>query len=96
MKPKTQKQVETEKWVDAYIKKNNFPPTYKQVREHFKIDNSAAHSRCRNFRDKMKKNLMAPPKHKFYSRVTISFMVETSKEEKFYELIKQVHKSLES
>lgn len=60
MKPKTKKQVETEKWVDEYIKKFNYPPTYVMIEKHFKIDASAAHFRCRNFRDKMRKNNVRP------------------------------------
>lgn len=53
---KTKKQIETEKWVDEYIEKYKYPPTYQMIKKQFKIDASAAHFRCRNFRDKMKKN----------------------------------------
>lgn len=51
---RTKKQLETEKWVDEYIEKNGFPPTYAMIEDEFKIDASAAYYRCRNFRHKLR------------------------------------------
>jgi hypothetical protein len=96
MKPKTKKQIETEKWVDEYIEKFNYPPTYQQIQNHFKIDASAAHFRCRNFRDKMRKNNVPPLSTIKYTRVTIGFLVADDKTEKFYKLINQIHKILKN
>lgn len=61
IKPKTKTEVETEKWVDEYILKFKCPPTYREIREHFKIDNSAAYFRCRKFKHKMRTNFFNPP-----------------------------------
>ncbi len=56
IKAKTKVQVETEKYVDEHIKNYGYPPTYKEIEKYFKIDASAAHARCRNFRYKMRRN----------------------------------------
>lgn len=94
MKPKTKKQIETEKWVDEYILKFNYPPTYQQIKEHFKIDASAAHFRCRNFRDKMRKNNIPPISSIKYTRIRIEFLVPNDKTNEFYKKITDIHKLL--
>lgn len=93
MKPKTWKELETETYVDEYIQKFAYPPTYKQIRAKFSIGEAAAHARCRSFRDKMKKpTRMAINEN--HTRVTIGFFVEKKKLQGFYRLINLVHKYL--
>lgn len=50
---RTKNTVPTELFVDAFIEKNNYPPTYSQVADFFKLSTSQAFARCRPFRHKM-------------------------------------------
>lgn len=52
MKP-TEKTIEAEKWVDDYINKHGYPPTYEELAEGLKISKTSAYARARVFRDKM-------------------------------------------
>lgn len=50
----TKKTIETEKWVDMYIKKHKYPPTYREISKGLNISETASFVRCRTFRDKLK------------------------------------------
>ena len=49
----TEKTKEAEKWVDDYIDLHQCPPTYKEVAIGLGIKQTAAHFRCRTFRQKL-------------------------------------------
>lgn len=51
---RTEKNNETELFVDTYIKEHGYPPTYIEIVERFNLrSTSAAYARCRHFRYKM-------------------------------------------
>ena len=52
----TKKMKETEDWVDRFIEKHKYPPTYKEIAEGLKISETATFARCRGFRYKLKMN----------------------------------------
>lgn len=54
MNGKSKKVIETENFVDDYIKLNEHPPTYVEIQKHFNLSNCAAWHRCEKFRDKMR------------------------------------------
>ena len=54
MNGKSKKVIETEKWVEEYIRINRQPPTYREIQERFDLSACAAWNRCKKFRDKMK------------------------------------------
>ncbi len=56
MRAKSKKVIETEKYVDEYILKYGYPPTYKEIQKQFSIGAAPAYSRCTKFRDKMRVN----------------------------------------
>ena len=54
----SKKMIETEAFVDACIRQNGEPPTYRQVQEQFNLKSmSTAYARLRHCRDKMKKRI---------------------------------------
>lgn len=53
MNGKSKKVIETEKFVDGYILKHGYPPTYDVIQEKFKIGRAPAYARCKSFRYKM-------------------------------------------
>lgn len=51
---RSKKSIETEKYVDLYIRMNDGkPPTYKELEDKFSIKHTAAYNRCKDFRNKM-------------------------------------------
>ncbi len=53
---KSKKVIETEIWVDEFIKTNYLPPTYEEVGKRFGISSNTAWYRCGKFRVKMRQN----------------------------------------
>lgn len=51
---KSKKVLETENYVDEYILKHGYSPTYDNIAVHFGIAASVAYARCSKFREKMK------------------------------------------
>lgn len=51
---KSKKNLETEAWVDAFIKEHGEPPTYKMIEKQFNIKRCGAYMRCKKFRHKMR------------------------------------------
>lgn len=53
-KKQTKKTKETEVFVDQFIQKNGYPPTYRDIMDEFKLKSFCpAYYRCRHFRSKM-------------------------------------------
>ena len=50
LKP-TAKTLDAEKWVNSYIEKNEYNPTYKEISDGLGISKTAAFYRCRILRD---------------------------------------------
>jgi hypothetical protein len=51
----SKKMIDAEKYVDAYIKKHNKPPTYRNVCLYFNLKSSCtAYNRLKRYRHKMK------------------------------------------
>lgn len=51
---KTNKEHETELYVDKYILDNGYPPTYEDITNHFNLKSrTAAYARCKKFRFKL-------------------------------------------
>jgi hypothetical protein len=49
----TKKTLEAEAWVDRFIEKHKYPPTYKEIAEGLKLSETATFARCRTFREKL-------------------------------------------
>jgi repressor LexA len=52
VRPVTKTQIETFKFIKEFIEANDFPPTRKEIAEHFNIYRNAADLRVRNLADK--------------------------------------------
>lgn len=86
----TAKQIETERYVDEFTFLRNYPPTYKDIQDHFGISACAAHARCRNFRHKMKSH-----KGRRYTKdlkISFTYRLPIDKLKKFNELQEQINK----
>ena len=44
-----------EEWIDAYIKKHNYSPTYVDVAKKFKMSTQSAYVKLKHYRHKMRK-----------------------------------------
>lgn len=88
------KQKETEKFVDAYIKKHGKPPTYAVVGDKFGISHSVAWYRCKHIRNKMKNKSEITQSKTGYMQVKIEYLVPNDKFEDFAELLGQIKKLL--
>lgn len=56
MKKRSQKSIDAELWVDQFIEKHHYPPTYYDVAVQFGIARTSAYHRCKDFRIKMNEN----------------------------------------
>lgn len=92
MNGKSKKVQETEEFVDKYIRKYGYPPTYDEVGEEFGLVRSHAYQRCAKFRNKM--NGGKKPIHNGPTRVKLEFDVPFDKFEQFAELLSQMKKLL--
>lgn len=86
----TAKQIETERYVDEFTFLRNYPPTYKDIQDHFGISACAAHARCRNFRHKMKSHKTRPSAKEL--KVSFTYYIPIEKLKKFNELQEQIKK----
>lgn len=56
MRRKSKVEIETEEYIDNHIKEWGWPPTYRQVQDHFGLKSAnSAYYRCKRFRHKMEK-----------------------------------------
>ena len=82
MRGKSKKVIKTENFVDEYIAKYGFPPTYRQIEDFFGLSVSAAYSRCTKFRYKMVQNETVKTRGGA-TRVKIDFYVPLDKLARF-------------
>jgi hypothetical protein len=75
----TAKTIEAEEWVDRYIAKKSNAPTYQQLADGLRISKTAAYSRARGFRDKMKTDSKTDLKANASTRVKCEFIVPNDK-----------------
>lgn len=85
----TAKQIETERYVDEFTFLRNYPPTYKDIQDHFGISACAAHARCRNFRHKMKSHKTRPSAKEL--KVSLTYHVPADKFQQFSAILKQLN-----
>lgn len=86
----TAKQIETERYVDEFTFLRNYPPSYKDIQDHFGISACAAHARCRSFRNKMKSHNKKRSAKEL--KVSFNYCIPIDKLEKFNELQVQINK----
>lgn len=91
MNRKTDKNLETEKYVDKYFEDNGVMPSYGQIAEHFKIGKGSAHARCRKFRDKMDKFRFAKTIDGDFTKFKIEYLVPAKKVEEFLKLLNKIN-----
>ena len=94
MNGKSKKVVQTEKWVDSYIKKNGFPPTYEELKNHFGLSRCAAWNRCNKFRSKMKQIETLKRGQEKSTKIKLEYFVPNENFEQFVILLTEINKLL--
>jgi hypothetical protein len=91
----TLKQKITEQWIDAFIAKYGYPPTYKQIGIGVGISTTAAYERCRHFRDKLNGKALREMMKENTTHVKLQFHVPNAQMPEFLEWLQQMNMFLD-
>lgn len=98
MNLKSQKVIDTEKFVDEYILKHGGrPPSYSEISKHFGISNTAAFMRCEKFRKKMKGDTLVKTEYSPSSSsmvINAEFIVPLDRFDEFSQILSCINRLL--